>query len=72
MVNEKDLMALNSREEAAELLAGLTKKEIVQLANSLEVYIRKGDSVERITEKIIDSTVGVKLKHHAIMNMNLK
>lgn len=70
MTNE--LMAFDTREQAAEFLTGRSKKEMLQLVKSLDVYYRSGDSRERLADRIIEATVGAKIRSQAIANTRTK
>lgn len=65
------LMRLNetaSRESANAIIDELhfTKTELLNFARHCDIYISKQDNIERIIEKIIESTVGSRLKSTAI------
>jgi hypothetical protein len=64
-------MACETREQAAELINKMSRKELLKLADELEVYVAKTYDDERVIQKIVDSTVGVKLRNKAIASIPL-
>jgi hypothetical protein len=72
LTNEKQLMACDTREQAAELINKMNRKELLALADELYVYVEKRYDDERIINKIVDATVGVKLMRKAIASIPLK
>ena len=62
------LNSLRSREEGHSLLssASLTRKELEGLGRLLGTPIIKSDNMERLTEKIIEASIGSRLSSEAI------
>ncbi|KQY85973.1 hypothetical protein [Pelomonas sp. Root1444] len=62
------LTALPSRSEAAGFLEGAveTKKGLEQIARHLDVAVLKQDKAETLRDKIIEATVGARLRSEAI------
>lgn len=61
------LLLIESKEDAFFLLGKNLKKLIlVEIAGVLNVYLRKSDTKEIITQKIVESTVGARLRFKAI------
>lgn len=50
----------------------LKKVELAGMAKLLEIHLNKGDKKDIIVKKIIESTVGNKLRADAIKNVDLK
>lgn len=48
------------------------KKDLVELGNYLQIYLRRNDSKEQIVNKIIDATFGVTSRSKAIKGLDLK
>jgi hypothetical protein len=65
-------MACETREQATELINKMNRKELLALADELYVYVEKRYDDERIINKIVDATVGVKLMRKAIASIPLK
>lgn len=64
----------DSREEAFNFIQelNLKKVELVEMAKRLKIHLNKSDKKDIIVKKIIESTVGTKLRNDAIKNINLK
>lgn len=64
----KELQNHGTREDGLVFLSSnsLTKKELEQLAKSLDVLILRQDKVEQIKDKIIEATIGAVLRSNAI------
>ena len=62
------LSTLNSREEASVAITSVfdTKRKLEQLAKHLDISILKQDKTETVRDKIIEATVGAKLRSEAI------
>lgn len=62
------LGGIQSREEALKVLdeACPTGKQLEQLARSLDLPIQREDTVERLRDKIVEATIGFKLRSDAI------
>lgn len=69
-----NLEAAKSREDAENilLLTGYLKKDLVELAQFLQIHISRTDTKDQIIEKIIDFTFGVKSRYKAIKGLDLK
>jgi hypothetical protein len=64
----QQLRALNSRDEGHALLssASLTRRELEKLGRFVETPILKTDNMERLTERIIEASIGSRLSSAAI------
>jgi hypothetical protein len=62
------LSELSSREEAADLLGSgrPTKSRLIEVARSLDIRIGSGDRKEEIVDRIVEGTLGYRLRHHAL------
>ena len=62
------LTSFGSRDEASDFLLRTfeTKKPVEQLARSLDIPILKQDKVETLRDKIIEATVGARIRSDAI------
>ncbi len=62
------LRALPSRDEGQKLIEGLslTRSELERLARSMNLPVSKQDDIERLRQKIIESTIGSRLASQAI------
>ncbi len=56
----------SSREEALKIIEPKTKKILEEIAKKLDVAILKSDKTESIRSKIIEATVGARLRSKAI------
>lgn len=56
----------DSRDEAFNLLKSINKRELEVIAKSLEIAIQRSDKIDEIRKKIIESTVGAKLRSSII------
>lgn len=69
------LLHLESREEARDLLKSSphlkTKRDFEFLARLLDVYTAKSDTTERLVERLVESSVGTKLRSQAIKRIRL-
>lgn len=65
---------LDNREEAYNYIQNLNLRKIdmVQISNQLNVHINKSDKKDIIVRKIIEATIGAKLRNETINNINLK
>ncbi len=61
-----------TREEAAAILDGLNRDLLAKVARSLGVFIKKDDKRDTVQNKIIESTVGSKLRSDAILGLEFK
>jgi hypothetical protein len=68
------LDSLQSREEVLQYLNEhcKTKKELTLIAKAVDVHVQKSDKVDQLKEKIIESTIGFKLRSAAIQNKSIK
>ena len=70
--NLKDLLhklnTISSRQEGMELIADLRKIDLEYLAREVDVPYTRSDNVERLKEKILESTVGFRSRSSAIQN----
>jgi hypothetical protein len=67
------LERFNSREEAKEFIDNLKlkKEELISLGKLVNANISNKDSKQRLADKIIEATVGSKLRSEAISCINL-
>lgn len=65
---ENTLTKTYSREEAEELLKDFKKANLKALAKKLDIPVQSNDNISRLKEKIIESTVGFKLRSQAIQS----
>lgn len=63
---EEQLVRTDSRDQAEELLKDFKKADLQRIAKNLDIPIQKNEDVVRLREKIIESTVGFKLRSQAI------
>ena len=70
----QQLRALNSRDEGHALLssASLTRRELEKLGRLIETPILKTDNMERLTERIIEASIGSRLSSAAIRGNHTK
>lgn len=61
-----------TRNEINILLKGLKKKELLIIASHFNVYIKSTDKIDMIIKKIVENTIGAKLRAEAIKNTNLR
>lgn len=68
------LQSLSSRDEGRALLseASLTRRELERLGRLLETPILKTDNMERLTERIIEASIGSRLSSAAIRGNHTK
>jgi hypothetical protein len=66
------LLLVESKEEALLLLGkNLRKSVLVEIAEALNVHLRKSNTKEIIIQKIIESAVGARLRSKAIKEMDI-
>lgn len=67
----KELQGCKTRDEGYEILSKFlkNKKEYEMFAKHLDVSILKQDNLDKIKEKIIEATVGAKLRSNAIQGI---
>jgi len=70
----QQLRALNSRDEGHAVLssASLTRRELEKLGRLVETPILKTDNMERLTERIIEASIGSRLSSAAIRGNHTK
>jgi hypothetical protein len=64
----RKLESLQNREDAARLLKSqdLSKTDLRRIAKALDVSYQKDDTTDRLTDKIVEATIGFKLRSEAI------
>lgn len=62
------IRSCRTREEGEELLATkvTSKSDLSQLARNLDLPVQKSDSTEQLTAKIIEATIGFRLRSAAV------
>jgi len=65
---EEQLVKIDSRDQAEELLKNFKKADLQRIAKDLDIPIQKNEDISRLREKIIESTVGFKLRSQAIQD----
>jgi hypothetical protein len=65
---EEQLVKIESRDQAEELLKDFKKADLQRIAKDLDIPIQKNEDLIRLREKIIESTVGFKLRSQAIQS----
>jgi len=67
---KSDLNSFQTREEGLEYLnlQCKTKKELTALAKIIDIPVQKTDKIDQLKEKIIESTIGFRLRSAAIQN----
>jgi hypothetical protein len=70
----QQLRTLNSREEGHALLleASLTRRELEKLGRLMETPIVKTDNMQRLTDRIIEASIGSRLSSAAIRGNHTK
>jgi len=70
----QQLNSFKSREEGAQYLDSncKTKKELTSLAKLIDIPVQKSDKVQLLKEKIIESTIGFRIRSAAIQNLSQK
>ncbi len=70
----QQLNSFKSREEGAQFLDSncKTKKELTSLAKLIDIPVQKSDKVQLLKEKIIESTIGFRIRSAAIQNLSQK
>lgn len=65
---ESSLRKMKTREDANSFLRekGLKKDALILLAKHLDLPVQKRDSIKKISEKIIETTIGYRLRSRAI------
>ena len=78
--NEMDLSnvksVLDSFQSREEVLKYLNqnfkiKKDLISLAKMVDAHVQKSDKIDQLKEKIIESTIGFKLRSAAIQNKSI-
>jgi hypothetical protein len=67
---QQQLRDSKSREDAHSLIAGLTKASLTVLAKRLDTPTQKADTIDRLREKIVEATIGFKMRSEAIQTTN--
>jgi len=62
----ESLTKARSRDEAKELLKDFKRANLKELAKKIDIPLQSNDSVDKIKERIIESTVGFRLRSQAI------
>ena len=67
---ESELRELNNRDAGINLLAKTfsTKEELEKFARQLDLPVLKGDKVDLLRKKIVEATIGYKLRSDSIQN----
>ncbi len=67
---ENELRELNNREDGIQLLQKTitTKEELEKFAKLLDLPVLKGDKVDLLRKKIVEATIGYKLRSDSIQN----
>lgn len=70
----KELNVLDSRNEAEMLLikSNIKKNDLLQLTSYYDIYISNSMSKEKIIEKIVEATVGARVRSQAIKDTKIK
>ncbi|MBU1055243.1 MAG: hypothetical protein KKC46_15680 [Proteobacteria bacterium] len=70
---KSDLNSFQSREKGLEYLNQhcKTKKELTALSKIVDIHVQKSDKIDQLKEKIIESTIGFKLRSAAIQNKSI-
>lgn len=70
---KSDLNSFQTREEGLEYLnlQCKTKKELTALAKIIDIHVQKSDKIDQLKEKIIESTIGFRLRSAAIQNKSI-
>lgn len=61
-----ELRAAATNERAATLLSGLNKEQLTRLSRALDLPVQKSDTIDQIRERVVQSTVGFRLRSKAI------
>ena len=63
-----------TREEAERYMAeaALTKAELKAIAKKYSIPVTSRDNIDQLTRKIIENTVGARLKFDALLNIDLR
>lgn len=61
---------INSREDAEELVKDFKKADLLRLVKILDIPVQGNEDIVRLKEKIIESTVGFKLRSQAIQSID--
>lgn len=69
----EQLFSCGDREQGRSVLSGITNKDALSaLARSLKIHVAKHDRREDIENKIIETTIGARLRSEAIQTLNMK
>ena len=71
---KSELNSFQTREEGLEYLnlQCKTKKELTALAKIIDIHVQKTDKIDQLKEKIIESTIGFRLRSAAIQNKSIE
>ncbi len=71
---KSDLNLFQNREKGLEYLnlQCKTKKELTTLAKIIDIHVQKTDKTDQLREKIIESTIGFRLRSAAIQNNSIE
>jgi len=71
---EQYLRTLEDRQQGRDFINKrlASREELVRLARHLDLPVAKEDSIEKLKEKIIESTIGYRLRSRAIQEFDLK
>ena len=67
----ESLTKARSRDEAKELLKDFKRASLKELAKKIDIPLQSNDSVDKIKERIIESTVGFRLRSQAIQSADI-
>lgn len=68
----RQLNSFKSREEGVQFLDSncKTKKELTSLTKLIDIPVQKSDKVQLLKDKIIESTIGFRIRSAAIQNLS--
>lgn len=61
-----ELSSISDRESATSLLNNLTKRNLDVIARKLDIAVKRSDKVDILKQKVVESTVGARLRSSAI------
>lgn len=67
---QQQLRDCKSREDAHSLIGGLTKASLSALAKRLDTPTQKADTIDRLREKVVEATIGFRMRSEAIQSTN--
>lgn len=68
----KTIESATTRTEVEDAITNLKKKDLIVIAKYFNVYIGRSDKVDMIIKKVIENTVGYKLRSDAINSIDLR